>query len=197
MPRAPRTSPKRRKNAPAKIFYQRHKLPTTLLQNQHTKSAFIRRFPNATGPEIVRRAGKLGLAITVGYVAELRYDDRVRAARGAALPTLTKAAFVRSLPLEIPASEVVARAAERDLNISAEYVHATRCDDRHRMLGIPVPHSKRDRRNRPKWTFQRLAELEPKNANERAFLILVGRIGLGRARELVAEVARRTRAVQR
>ena len=162
------------------------------------KSDFIREHLSLSTPDIVAKAKEAGLDIAPTLVYKVRsraaavqqnhttHQKKTPPPRRIAAPkpqpgqnlALTKAAFIRAMPKEMTASEVVARGAEKGLTFSANYVYTLRSQqagaDKRESTGRRGPSA-----TRPQPTKNRLA-----------FRQLVIAVGVDHARETLDEVER-------
>lgn len=114
-----------------------------------TKTAFVRQLPeDMPAKEVVDKAKAAGIELSEAYVYEIRSAAKrakkksggEKAARGgvakkAAAPAegkdasgMTKREFVESFAPTTPATEVIAKAAERGLSLTAKYIYNLRSE---------------------------------------------------------------------
>lgn len=113
------------------------------------------------------------------------------AAGAAPRKAITKAGFVRTQALTLPAKDVVTAAAKLGLRMTPDYVHKVRSSTkaRDRLAGVSMPSP------RAKTLSTGLASAKvpsgPRNNGEAAFRKLVLELGLDRAKRLLADIERR------
>lgn len=100
-----------------------------------TSAAFVRSLPSdMSTAEVIAKGAEAGLTVSVASVHNARSVLRrkgVLADKGSP-PRSPAREFVRSLPLDLPGSEVIARAAAAGFTITRAAVHTVRYDMRHR-----------------------------------------------------------------
>jgi hypothetical protein len=109
--------------------------------NKISKAAFIRQFPASMPAKVVvAKAKEKGISLTANHVSAVRSTSRsskakrpaaAKAGGGGAKPAaakggMTKAAFVRSLPRNTPAKDVVSKAKAAGLKLNVDYVYKVR-----------------------------------------------------------------------
>ena len=186
-----------------------------------TKSDFIRKFSVTTpASEIVTKAKGANLKLTPSFVYAIRAMDKKRkggkAAKAAAAPsngapssaapstrrTVNKSAFVRSLPAEMSAADVIAKGKTEGIKLTAAQVYTVRANAK-RAGGAPA--GKPGRKPGPKPGAKTAAAIKPvaravakasshEGNHEHSFVSLVLDIGLAKAEALLARVRDRVHA---
>ena len=111
-----------------------------------SKAEFVRAQPRTMpAKDVVDKAKAEGIALTDSYVYKLRSSKKPKAAgkagktagkrRGRKPGSGSKTAFVLSLPLDLPAADVVKKAADKGIKISDKYVYTIRSSKRRRSAG--------------------------------------------------------------
>ena len=114
------------------------------------KSDFIRQHPNLSAQDVVAKAKESGVSISPVLV----YKVRGRTKPGATKPRrgrkssrgATASDFVRSMPVTMPAKDVLAAAKTKGIRMSANLVYMVRATDRKHGGAAPT----RSRRGRPR-----------------------------------------------
>ena len=161
-----------------------------------TKSEFIRSKPKKMqAKEVVAQAAKLGMKFTENYVYTIRRAAALRAERkvppakvgrprGPQGP-VTKSAFIRQQPPELPARQVVDLARDAGIEITEHYVYKIRGSAPTRRASVPqqaaaVAAGAAAAASTPRVSLGR--------DTERTFRQLVISLGLDRSRALISEV---------
>jgi len=109
----------------------------------------------------------------------------------AARKTITKAGFVRTQPVTIPARDVVTAAAKLGLRMTPDYVHKVRSSTKTRdRLSGAIAAPPRAKTFPPELAAPKVSA-GPRTDGEAAFRKLVLELGLDRAKRLLAEIERR------
>jgi hypothetical protein len=181
-----------------------------------SKAEFVRAQPRSMpAKDVVDKAKAEGIALTDSYVYKLRSSKKPKAAgkagktagkrRGRKPGSGSKTAFVLSLPLDMPAADVVKKAGEKGIKISDKYVYTIRSSKRRRSAaanGAPVvrrgpgrpPGSGRGRkRGRPSKAIASVARavtgaVRHAGGIEQEFVRLAVALGTARAGELLRKL---------
>ncbi len=175
-----------------------------------SKAEFVRAQPRTMpAKDVVDKAKAEGIALTDSYVYKLRSSKKPKAAakagktagkrRGRKPGSGSKTAFVLSLPQDLPAADVVKKAAEKGIKISDKYVYTIRSSKRRRSAGAngaPVARGRRPGRRgpgRPPKTIASVARavsvgVKHTGGIEQEFVRLAVALGTARAGELLRKL---------
>lgn len=170
-----------------------------------TKVDFVRSLPSdLSAAEVVDRAKKEGITLTTKHVHVMRSNDRARAKRGGSNGAgraksgggQNKSAFVMSMPLDMPLSQVTAKAKEAGLDISPKHVSAIRSMAKkrgkipaqaHKAAAAPAPVKRRLGRPPGSGAKAKAAVAASKFSAEDVLKAAAHRIGVRRAIELLQD----------
>jgi hypothetical protein len=167
------------------------------------KSAFVRELSDdLSAADVVEAAAKKGIKLSAAQVYTIRANARRADAKGGAsttkapsvaveggapasgAATKNRSAFIRSLPVTMPAAEVVARAKATGLTLNAGLVYAVRSASRGKGMDAAAPSGAR--------SSAKLGTLG-QGSIEKQFVSLALDLGLANAEALIARVRARVR----